>query len=238
MIERSNNPLILAFDTATDYLSVAIGNSDIIVANRHVYAPRAHLSLLLPTIDELLEEAAISLKEVDALAVGIGPGSFTGSRIGVATAQGLAHGAGKPLVGISSLDVLAEPLLSETALVCPIIDAKRREVYFAFYREGKRLSDYEVNFPEELALILDKQTDNIIIGIGDGLNEYQSLLTKKLGKRFITAAEDKWYPRAEDLIRSAERRMEESNLPDYYRVLPIYIRLSDAEEALKRRKRL
>lgn len=234
---RPADPVILAFDTTTDYLSLALGRRCKTAASRHFSAYRDHMKKLMPAVDEVLKEAGKTLAAVDALAVGIGPGSFTGARIGVATAQGLAHGSGKPLIGISSLDILAAAVTKPEALTCPIVDAKRGEVYTAFYRNGKRLTDYLVLYPDDLALFLKDQPGEII-AFGDGLVLHGSTLKKKLGKRFKVGSEEKWFPNAENLIGLAADRLTASAPPAYYEVLPIYIRLSDAEEALKRQKQL
>lgn len=229
-------PIILAFDTATDYLTAAVGGQDNILASRHFLARRDHMAKLLPAIDDILKETGIILAQIDRLAVGVGPGSFTGVRIGVATAQGLAHGTGKQLIGVSTLDILAEPILAEntTALICPIMDAKRGEVYTAFYQNGKRLTDYSLLFPEDLVKLLSEQIQEVVV-TGDGLMKYQTMLVEKLGKRIKIEPEDRWFPRAGNMIKLALKQRGKPVSP-YYRVLPIYIRLSDAEEGLKRQK--
>src|SRR3990172_7627519 len=145
--------MMLAFDSATDRLTIALGTADNIVAEINEDAPRAHLNRLLPGIDDLVKLIAIDLSDINHIAVGVGPGSFTGLRIAVATAQGLAHGLDRPLVGVATLDAIAAGLADGAdSDIYPVLDAKRQEVYTAGYdRRGHRLTDYLVLYPRTLA---------------------------------------------------------------------------------------
>lgn len=241
--------MILAFDTSGDQLTVALGTAREIVAARHEPAPRAHLSSLIPTIDTLLEEAGLAIRDVEYLAVGVGPGSFTGLRIGVATARGLAQAAGKPLIGVSSLDILAQSAAIEPTgadLIYPITDAKRGEVYTAVYEnDGRRLGEYRVTRPETLARELAGLEGTAVL-VGDGLARYGALFkeTAHSGapEKIDFAPESAWLPNALVLIKLAEERiLLEKGLPagqrfPYGDVLPMYLRLPEAEENLLREK--
>lgn len=120
---------ILALETATEAFSVAV-LADGRLFSHHEVAPRRHAELLLPTIDRLLADAGISLQDVDAIGFGRGPGAFTGVRIAVAAAQGLAFGADKPVIGVSTLAALAQGALDQGhAQVLAAIDARMGEVY-------------------------------------------------------------------------------------------------------------
>ncbi len=232
--------MILAFDTATDQLTVALGTSAIIAARFHEHAPRAHLNRLLPVIDDLLHEAGQARSDIDAVAVGIGPGSFTGLRIGVATGQGLARALNKPLVGISTLDIIAKGTaltarpLTEGTRIQAVLDAKRQEVYTAEYRfDGDRIGDHQVMQPAALKQQL-AETGKTILLTGDGLQQYGDELASFDGA--TCAPETLWTPDAAVLIKLAEERIERAGAQPVYRVLPLYIRLSDAEENRKRQK--
>jgi tRNA threonylcarbamoyladenosine biosynthesis protein TsaB len=235
--------MILAFDTATDYLSVALGTGGRTIAACHAPAPRAHLGRLLPTVDSLLAESGLTLADIDYLAVGIGPGSFTGLRIGVATAQGLAHALRKPLIGVPTLNIIAggvadsfrrqKPGQKSQIRIYPVMDAKRGEIFTATYDgDGKRLSDYRVLDPKKLAAELTAGGRHVTAA-GDGLRCYRDIFAA--GDTPIEfAPEPLWAPNASVLIKLAEERITETDIGPYVQVLPIYIRLSDAEENRKR----
>ncbi|MDP1809074.1 MAG: tRNA (adenosine(37)-N6)-threonylcarbamoyltransferase complex dimerization subunit type 1 TsaB [Actinomycetota bacterium] len=229
--------MILAFDTATDRLTVALGTADTIIAEINEDAPRAHLSRLLPAIDTLVKTAKIKLSDIDQIAVGIGPGSFTGLRIGLATAQGLAHGLDRPLIGVATLDTIAAALAGQGDTdIYPVLDAKRREVYTAGYdRDGNRLTEYLVFDPKALAENLAALHKPILMA-GDGLTAYSSIFTDKPGSGVTLADPSLWPPRASVLIRLAEDKIYKGEVGPYFKVLPIYIRPPDAQETAKREK--
>jgi tRNA threonylcarbamoyladenosine biosynthesis protein TsaB len=239
--------MILAFDTATDYLTVAAGTTGGTIAAFHEPAPRAHLGRLLPTVDALLAETGCQPKDIDYIAVGTGPGSFTGLRIGVATAQGLAHALKKPLIGVSTLDIIARMTADSQwyrdvrvreenggRRIYPIIDAKKGEVYTAEYgANGGRLSDYRAVDPHALASEL-RNSEHRIAAAGDGLRRYGDIFAANDGKSIEFAPETLWAPNASVLIKLCEERIIETDTTPYLQVLPIYARLSDAEENRKR----
>ena len=238
--------MILAFDTSTDWLTIALGSGDNIIAELNEAAPRAHLSRLLPGIDALMKQARISVADIDYIAVGIGPGSFTGLRIAVATAQGLAHGLNRPLIGVSTLDAVAVGTASAAeggaagrpadGDIHPVLEAKRHEVYTAGYdQDGRRLTDYQVLFPDRLADTLAGAGRPVIL-TGDGLIQYAPVFRERLGALAAFADRSLWYPRASVLIRLVEEKIETGEIEPYFKILPLYIRLADAEEGLKREK--
>lgn len=128
-------PTLLAIDTATEACSAALLHGDQLICRFEV-APRLHAQLLLPMVDELLREAAVTLSEVDALVFGRGPGAFTGVRIATGMVQGLAFASGKPVIGVSNLAALAQRGWREEGAetVCSAIDARMDEVYWGCYR--------------------------------------------------------------------------------------------------------
>jgi len=231
--------VILAFDTSTDWLTVAIGRTDTIVAEINEAAPRAHLTRLLPAIDSLMQDSAIDPADIGHIAVGVGPGSFTGLRIAISTARGLAHALERPLIGVSTLDVLAGGLIGEAAehgidRVYPVLDAKRREVYTAGYdAKGARLTDYQVLAPGILAEQLNATGTSVLMG-GDGLVDYAPAFADRLGEAVTFADASLWPPRASVLIRLAKEKIDKGEIGSYFDVLPIYIRLPDAKEAPRR----
>src|SRR5262249_53696050 len=146
---------VLAVETSTLTGAAALLEGDTVVAECRLSVALTHSERLLPAVDHLLRTAGRLLAAGDALAVAVRPGSFTGLRIGVSTMKSLAYATGKPLVGVPTLDALAWTLPFATHPVCPILDAKKGEVYAALYRTGggrlERLWDYQAVAPERLA---------------------------------------------------------------------------------------
>ncbi len=151
-------PRLLAIDTATEACSVALGNSGRVVES-HIYGPREHMQQLLPMIDALLDDAGVSLRDLDAIAFGRGPGSFTGVRIGLGVVQGLAFATGLPLIPVSTLATLAQSAVDESLRpgdqVLAAIDARMGEVYWGWFRLGDdrrvvAVGDERVSPPEQV----------------------------------------------------------------------------------------
>ena len=129
---------LLALDTSTEWASVALYDGRDVLAEETWHAQRRHADELFPTIERLLARTRITLASIDKVAVATGPGSFTGLRVAIAAAQGIARGAGAAMVGISTLDVLAYPHAASKQRTCPLLPAGRGEFYAAFYQERNR----------------------------------------------------------------------------------------------------
>jgi tRNA threonylcarbamoyladenosine biosynthesis protein TsaB len=135
--------MILAIETATSVCGVALIQNNRIVGSRSTVEKNVHSEKLLPMVDELLDATGAALGGLKAIAVSIGPGSFTGLRIGLSTAKGMAMALDLPIIPVPTLDALAQHIadagtLSSASTICPLIDARRDEAFFAFYRVGKR----------------------------------------------------------------------------------------------------
>lgn len=145
---------ILAIDTSTEYLTVAVTKDGKVAARFHRKIGRNHSTMLVPTIDGLLKRARMKLKDLDAFAVGIGPGSFTGLRIGIATIKALAYSLKKPIAPVPTFDAIAENVKHFKGVIVPILDARKSKVYGCFYRsDGKtlrRISKYLLISHDEL----------------------------------------------------------------------------------------
>ncbi len=224
--------LALAFDTATDACTVAIGTEDKLYGEFTMYAPRAHMERLIPMVDYLLKQSDFSIGDIRGLTVGLGPGSFTGVRIGVATAKILAQALNLPLVGISTLDCLAYPFTFGEELVCVVLDAKRGEVYSAIYRclGGKfdLITPYQVMPPRDLCSKLKEYKQRVIL-VGDALYPYGDLLKNSLGSSVDFAPPWLWFPKASNLIALAMDKLLGGEGKEIFQVVPIYVRLSEAE---------
>jgi tRNA threonylcarbamoyladenosine biosynthesis protein TsaB len=169
---------ILAIDTSTDACSVAILTPSH-VQQTLIVAPREHTQRLLPSIESLLAEHELCLQQFDAIAFGVGPGSFTGLRIALSTAQGLAYGADLPLIPISTLETMAHTalragLVKEGQTVIPVIDARMNEVYWSAYQYTQQeqlwhtLQEETIAAPEIVAANSLLQPQNEIVAIGSG----------------------------------------------------------------------
>ncbi|RJQ53615.1 MAG: tRNA (adenosine(37)-N6)-threonylcarbamoyltransferase complex dimerization subunit type 1 TsaB [Actinobacteria bacterium] len=224
--------LTLAFDTATEMCTVALGNESGLLVSIDLLAPRAHLEKLLPLAQQALELTGRAQSEIEAIAVGVGPGSLTGVRIGVTTARSLAQALEVPCIGVSTLEVLAAAFSRSGALVCALIDARRGEIYPGLYdcsgTRPRMLGEHRSIGLDELIGELEKH-DRVVLS-GDALVTYGDELAERLGDRVRLAPREQWYPKAADLLPLAGRDLE-AGAGDYRDVRPIYTRLSDAEEA-------
>lgn len=180
---------ILAFDTSTEYLSVAILNNGKVLARSHRKVGRNHSRLLVLTISNLVKNARLKADDMDAVAVGVGPGSFTGLRIGAGVAKGLSYSLGIPVAAVPTFDAIAGNFKKNTGVICVVLDARKNKVYGCLYRsDGKtinRISKYMLVDAEELLKTAGKY-DKVLF-VGDGCGILGRDCTKKRA----------WYPRAE-----------------------------------------
>ena len=234
------HPLILSMDTATPCSAVALTSGTRkdgrVLASLSLTGNVTHSRRLLKAIDYLLLEAAIDWPEIAGIGVSLGPGSFTGLRIGMATAKGLATAAGKALFGISSLDSLAAKC-STSRLICVVIDARKKEVYTAFYRcnrEGfaERISVMSVVAPEKLAAVITEP----VVMIGDGVPVYGELFKKMLGEMVDFAPAMLHELSAASLGMLAGEKLLTGDALNVAEAVPLYIRSSDAELNLAQKK--
>ena len=176
--------IILNIETSTSVCSVALSKDGKIIASRESPGERSHAALLTPYIEEVLETSGISAEDLDGIAVSKGPGSYTGLRIGVSTAKGIAFALHKPLIAIGTLLCMAKGLKTEmpqllndkNTLLCPMIDARRMEVYLALF-------DYDLNFKLDVrAEIINELSfrdilkNGKIVFFGDGMNKCRDVI--------------------------------------------------------------
>ena len=229
--------LILSLDTSTLVGSVAVTRDDDIVAESCINVQRTHAERLLPAITRMLEDCGLSFFDLDAVAVTEGPGSFTGLRIGMATAKGICFAAGKPVIGISTLTALAQNLAFARHPVCPVLDAKKKQVYCGLYRDagdGMVRMEWEdrAASPEELVRRITEPT----IFLGDGMRKYGAMLSKSLGGNALFAPANYHVVRASNIGRLARRRLQNGEADDLFTLTPRYLRRSDAEIARDNQK--
>jgi tRNA threonylcarbamoyladenosine biosynthesis protein TsaB len=230
-------PLILSIDTSTPCSGVALTrgtrkNGDVI-ASITLSGNITHSRRLLKTIEWLMRESAVGWEEVEAIGVSLGPGSFTGLRIGMATAKGLAAAGGKKMTGVSTLDSLASKCTSP-GLVCALLDARKKEVYGAFYHVGEggfseRISDAIVCAPEKFAAMIDGPA----LLVGDGSVVYKELFSQYLGEAAQFAPAHLNEPAAPGLGLLCGELFGRGEFLDVGSAVPMYVRSSDAELNLK-----
>ncbi|MCK6262035.1 tRNA (adenosine(37)-N6)-threonylcarbamoyltransferase complex dimerization subunit type 1 TsaB [Vibrio sp. ZSDE26] len=219
---------ILALDTATENCSVALISGDQVFARSEV-APRDHTKKILPMVDEVLKEAGLTLAEVDALAFGRGPGSFTGVRIGIGIAQGLAFGAELPMIGISTLAAMAEGSFRKhghTEVACAI-DARMSEVYWGRFSRQENGTWAEVDAecvipPSELVQQIEKD-QSVWHLAGTGWGAYQETLSE-LSLDLGSSESDVLYPEAIDIAYLAQFEWVNGNTVDAEHASPVYLR--------------
>lgn len=232
--EKTNEecrPVILALETATMCGSVAIVAGERCVAEFSLQTGETHSRRLLAGIDWLLQETGMERSAIDAVAVSLGPGSFTGLRIGLATAKGLAMAAGAKLIGVGTLDGLAAQLFAVgDILICPVLDARKQEVYCGFFRSDNqgipRLRDEcQVMGAEALC----ERIDEPVVLLGDGAAIYGHIFREKLGGLMKVAPAGVYFPRAATIGLLALAKWQEEDFLDPATAGPIYVRASEAE---------
>lgn len=221
---------ILGIDTSTRCGSVGLIDGDEVISEFHLNLPITHSERLLEAIDHLLKESRCPMKNLDGWAISLGPGSFTGLRIGVSTIKGLAYATQKPVAGISSLDVLASQISPTPYLICPILDARKGEVYTAFYRYHEasflqRESDYQAMKPEDLA----KQIKEKTIFVGDGMRTYGDFLKNSLPSLALFPNFILHPPFGVAVARLGGELIRKGESIQVEALTPIYVRLSEAE---------
>ena len=220
---------ILAFDTAMQSCSVALTEDSRLLAEVNLVNTETHSRHLAGLIRDVCRMARTELSELDGYAVTRGPGSFTGLRIGISTAIGLAQASGKPLAGVSTLHVLAVQAAVPSQLVCPMIDARRGEVYVSLFRYAKQqlLSKQ----PEQV--LMPKNAIETIgescIFVGSGAVLYNSEIIEMLGESAHFASEMNNTIRAATVASLAHKRLSSGEADDIMHFTPIYLRRSDAE---------
>lgn len=227
--------LILAIDTATKIGSVALYEDKTgIIGEINLYVKVNHSNVIMKAVDSLFDLSGYTIKDVDKIAVTTGPGSFTGIRIGVAIAKGLAYSLKKPIIGINELDVLAETGEEREGLIVPLIDARKERVYYSQYKyENRKLVRKEEYKDGELRDILEKLKGEKVVFIGDGAIVNQELIKEIMGEDNIVFSKVNSIPRAAMAAQMALYH-EDDNI---YTLEPFYLNKSQAEREKEEREK-
>lgn len=222
---------ILALDSSGLVASVAVVEEEQTIAEYTVNYKKTHSQTLLPMLDEIVRMTELDLTTIDAIAVAGGPGSFTGLRIGSATAKGLGLALGKPLIHIPTVDGLACGLYGTKGLVCPIMDARRNQVYTGIYRVEDAFEIIEPQMAvavEELAEKLNTYGESVIF-LGDGVPVYQHLFGELLTVPYRFAPLHLNRQRAAAIGALAVTYYKEGKTETAAEHQPDYLRMSQAE---------
>ena len=221
--------LILGITTSTSQVGCAIGGHEGVLASAHSARGKRHAENLAPSIDFVRRQARIDLSEISVVAVDVGPGLFTGLRVGIAAAKALAHALRVPMIGISSLDLLAWPVRHTTREIVAIVDARRGEVFHARYRPTpggvQRLTEPAVSGPDELRADLQASDADYLL-VGDGALRYAGewdLVSTELAEQYLA------HPNAASLVQLAHARAIREDFVQTWELEPLYLRPPDAE---------
>ena len=224
---------ILAIDTSTSFASIAIGVGEQIVAESLVNTNRTLSARLVPEIERLLATAGLTISDIDIFASAIGPGSFTGVRGGIATIQGLALASAKPCSGFSSLAMLAMNFSLSRSLICPMLDARKGEVYAALYDCSAQLPSPFINDsvlpPAAFIDNITAVTKEPVIFVGDGALRYHDQVVEQLGEQAVFAPFSLHSPHCANGVLLALHASRYGALLEPSQLLPVYLRASDAE---------
>lgn len=226
---------ILSIDTSTNLAGVALAVEERIVAESLFACERTLSARLMPEVERLLTVAGLSIADIDLFACAIGPGSFTGVRAGVATVQGLALATGRPCAGFSTLALSAMNFPLAAHPVCPLLDARKGEVYAALYDTSAVIPAAivadRVMPPEQLPGLLRDVGDRPVIFAGEGVLRYRDIISSGMGERAIFAPFPHQAGRAANGTLLALESLRRGETLEPARLLPVYLRASEAEYA-------
>ena len=224
---------ILSVDTSAVCASVAVVEDGRIRAQSSTNAGLTHSRTLLPMIDSLLQNSETPLDSIDCFACAVGPGSFTGIRIGIAAIKGLCDGTGKQALAVSTLEGLAYNLLGQDTLACAVMDARCNQVYTALFEiQGDTVTRLTADAAlkiEDLGTLLEQYKGKRIIFVGDGAEKCAQSLPYPAAPALTR------FQNAASVALAAERSFDESKLLDAQALLPVYLRLPQAERELRAR---
>jgi tRNA threonylcarbamoyladenosine biosynthesis protein TsaB len=231
---------VLAVDTSSVIAAVAVMDNDTLLCEYILNDKKTHSQKLMPMISEIMRNTGLTPKDIDVFAASTGPGSFTGLRIGITTIKAMAYAAQKPAAGIPTLDVLAFNIPLTENLVCPIMDARNNQVYTAVYMwkdsRQKRITDYMGIHVNELADLLKEKNKNVIFA-GDGIYIHTDYFHRQLGEKCIIAPGSHRLQRASAIASLAMERATQGLLQKSEDLVPFYLRKSQAEMVLERKKK-
>ena len=222
--------LILGIESAGAQVGCAVGGHEGVLASSHAGRGRRHAEALAPQIDFVRRQAGIQLSEIGAVAVDIGPGLFTGLRVGIATAVAMAQGLGVPMIPVPSLDLMAFPARWSNRLIVVALDARRGELFTALFRKVpggvQRVRDADVCTPQDLLAEIDA-LDEPALFLGDGALRHADAFASLKGVEM--AEQGLAYPSARYMVQLAHARAMREEFVQPWELEPVYLRQPDAE---------
>lgn len=232
--------IVLGIDSSTQVNTVALIDQGRLLAETIMNTSISHSQRLMPMIDMILKEVGINITDIDGVAVSSGPGSFTGLRIGMTSAKAIAWATNKPLVGVPTLDGIAYNAQGVSGIICPILNARRNQVYASLYRfekgELERICEYMAIEPMELIKKLHT-IDGKITLLGDAIEEFATVFEENLADRLAIPTSANRLPRASQVAYLGWIRLQKGEADSSINLSPLYIRKADAELKLQQRKR-
>lgn len=232
--------LIFGLDTCCMPATVALCDGEKLIAEFILNCGRTHSQMIMPQIENMFKTLGITCGDIDCFAVSCGPGSFTGVRIGVAALKAMAHATDKPCAAVSNLEALAYNVPYFNGVICPILDARRGQVYTAMFEGGtdgaERLCD---DTAVELSAVLDKLKSDgrDALFLGDGIFVYKDKIESELGDKAHFALPNLNMNMAGSVAYLGAKAYLSGNTTEYSKLAPVYVRLSQAErERLEREK--
>ncbi len=229
---------ILGIDTSTKICSLGLIEEEaILIEYTFNNLQKKHSSVLMPAIKDIFEKVNLKLQDIDGIAVSLGPGSFTGLRISLGVAKGLSYASSLPLLGIPTLDALAFSLKGVPCLICPILDAKKDEIYNVVFRGGnnfKKVMDYKCEDINSLLIRLSSLKEKIIF-IGEGLIRYQEIIKEKIGKDALFIDPQLVFSRGANIAFLGLEKLKKGKKDNVSTLSPLYLRKSEAEMAWEKK---
>lgn len=234
---------ILAIETSGMVAGVAMTQDDRVLGEYFLDNKMTHSEILMPMIENILKNTGFNLADIDVFAASVGPGSFTGLRIGISTIKGLAAVVDRPIIAVSTIEGLAYNLEARRGLVCPMIDARRNNVYTGLFdfkdSENKRpeiLMDTSILSIDELMSQL-KDYDGEIIFNGDGVLAHEERIREDLGRKALVATGNNLVQRASSIALLAYNMAKNKEYTNYRDLEPLYLRKSEAEMKSRRKEK-
>lgn len=227
---------ILAIDSSSMVATVAVTTDGILNAEYTINHKKTHSQTLLPMIDEICKTIELDMDSIDAIAISGGPGSYTGLRIGSATAKGFGLALNKPIINVPTMDALAYNMFSSRYIICPMMDARRGQVYTGIYRfDGTEM----ITIKEQCIIMIDEliyELDKIgmpVMFLGDGVDTQKETIEMKMGSEHYYAPASMNRQKASALASLAEIYYKDGKYENAGDHKPEYLRLSQAERELK-----
>ncbi len=232
---------ILSIDTSSKVLAMALASDDDVLLEMNCSDEFRHIETLFVLLKQALDKIKWTIDDIDIIVCGLGPGSFTGLRVGAAAVKGFASTGGKKIIGVSSLDVIAQNVSFDTECAV-VVDARRSRIYTAFYSVlgniyKKKSGDILLGYKELRSRIRTKQVKNKIALCGDALKLYGNELKKDFGEDILFLPEKMWYPGGRNIIKCARNKIDKGEYISLSDVLPRYLFSSNVQILKKQKKK-